>query len=136
MKIVLKKWIDRLLDLILWAAGLVALWIAAQVFLFASFRIPSDSMEPTLEKDSFILGSRIYGKLSTGDIVIFEHEGQLMVKRIAAVQGEEIERNGIQITVPANCYYMLGDNSANSYDSRFWTKPFIEKGCIVAKLLW
>ena len=93
-------------------------------------------MEPTLEKDSFILGSRSYGKLSTGDIVIFEHEGQLMVKRIAAVQGEEIERNGIQITVPANCYYMLGDNSANSYDSRFWTKPFIEKGCIVEKLLW
>lgn len=114
---------------------------AAAVFLLLRFvfligYVPTESMEPTLEKDSFILGSRIYGKLSTGDIVIFEHEGQLMVKRIAAVQGEEIERNGIQITVPANCYYMLGDNSANSYDSRFWTKPFIEKGCIVAKLLW
>lgn len=114
---------------------------AAAVFLLLRFvfligYVPTESMEPTLEKDSFILGSRIYGKLSTGDIVIFEHEGQLMVKRIAAVQGEEIERNGIQITVPANCYYMLGDNSANSYDSRFWTEPFIEKGCIVAKLLW
>ena len=59
MKIVLKKWIDRLLDLILWAAGLVALWIVAQVFLFASFRIPSDSMEPTLEAGDFVLVNKL-----------------------------------------------------------------------------
>ena len=59
MKIVLKKWIDRLLDLILWAAGLVALWIAGQVFLFASFRIPSDSMEPTLEAGDFVLVNKL-----------------------------------------------------------------------------
>ena len=59
MKIVLKKWIDRLLDLILWAAGLVTLWIAGQVFLFASFRIPSDSMEPTLEAGDFVLVNKL-----------------------------------------------------------------------------
>lgn len=28
--------------------------------------------------------------------------------------------NGAEITVPADCYYALGDNSRNSLDSRYW----------------
>ena len=44
----MKRWIDILLDFFLAVVGLAILWVFAQVFLFASFHIPSDSMEPEL----------------------------------------------------------------------------------------
>lgn len=97
--------------------------------------VPSTSMEPTLKKDSLILGLRLYGDFQTGDIVIFRHEGRLLVKRIAAGPGEKIDHDGTQVTVPENCYYLLGDNSDGSYDSRYWEQPFVKAEDIVAKLI-
>ena len=41
---------------------------------------------------------------------IFEHDGDLLVKRIAAVGGEYVERSGALLLVPENCFYVLGDN--------------------------
>ena len=62
--------------------------------------VPTESMEPTLKKDSYIVGIRIYSKLEVGDIIIFHHGGKLLVKRIAAVEDEQIENNGISVAVP------------------------------------
>ena len=42
--------------------------------------VPSSSMEPTLHKSSIILGLRFHGELKTGDIIIFRHNGELLVK--------------------------------------------------------
>lgn len=62
----MKKWIDIFLNLFLALAGLAALWIVGQVFFFASFRIPSDSMEPTLTEGDFVavwkptVGARLF----------------------------------------------------------------------------
>ena len=84
---------------------------------------PSSFMEPTLHKNSFILGLRLRGELKTGDIIIFRHNEEFLVKRIAASGGEEIERNEEMITVPNGCFYVLGDNAADSYDSRHWDEP-------------
>ena len=120
---------------------LIPAMCAAAVFLLLRFfflvgYVPTESMEPTLGKGSYILGVRIFGELETGDIVIFEHEGRLLVKRISALPGESIERNGAELIVPENCYYMLGDNTANSYDSRFWSDPFIKRKNIRSKVLF
>jgi Signal peptidase I len=97
--------------------------------------VPTESMEPTLKKDSFILGTRLYGDLIDGDIIIFERHGRLLVKRIAASGGEAVVRNGITLIVPDNCYYARGDNDYHSYDSRFWTDPCVQESSIEAKLL-
>ena len=79
--------------------------------------VPSESMEPTLERGSYIIGCRIYSSLETGDIIIFRHDGKLLVKRIAAVGDDTVEQNGTSMTVPEGCYYVLGDNVEHSYDS-------------------
>ena len=104
-------------------------------FVFLIGYVPSESMEPTLQKESFILGSRLFGDLKTGDIVVFEHEGTVMVKRIAACPGEEITVDGILYYVPDRSYFMLGDNKDNSYDSRYWECPYISEEKIIAKMI-
>lgn len=119
---------------------MVPVLCAAAVFLLLRFffifgYVPTESMEPTLEKGSYILGVRIYGELKTGDIVIFEHEGRLLVKRIAGSPGEMVEHNGQSVLVPENSFYMLGDKAANSFDSRFWETPFISRRNVVARLI-
>lgn len=96
--------------------------------------VPTASMEPAIRKGSLILGLRQYGELTTGDVVIFRHEGQTLVKRIAACPGETYVLNGSPITVPPNHYLLLGDNASASYDARCWKNPFTPAEDILAKL--
>ena len=97
--------------------------------------VPSSSMEPTLKENSMILGLRPYGELKTGDIIIFKHDNRTLVKRIAAVGGETIAIGEVSYTVPEHCYFMLGDNSDDSFDSRYWEDPFINEKSVIAKLI-
>ena len=130
MKKIIKKYSGWLVPILI---ALVVYCLLKYVFLFGY--VPTASMEPTLESGSYILGLRIYNSLEVGDIVVFEHDGQLLVKRIAAVGGDTVEYAGIRITVPEDCFYMLGDNTENSYDSRYWEEPFVKRTSIVATLL-
>ena len=98
--------------------------------------VPSESMEPTLKAGSYIIGSRIYGELKTGDIIIFEHDGKMFVKRIAATEGERITENGFTYIVPKDSYFVMGDNRNNSFDSRYWGEPFISKCDVKAKVIF
>lgn len=110
--------------------------------------VPSASMEPTLQEGSFIFGLRIFETPTVGDIIVFVKDGTLQVKRIAAGPGDKIELTKLEymdslpipnwtdplLTVPAGHFYVLGDNTQNSYDSRYWEDPFIAEEQIVAVL--
>lgn len=62
----IRKIIDRVLDLFLYGCGVFVLLLLLQVFCFTSFKIPSDSMEPSLLSgdrilvSKFALGARLF----------------------------------------------------------------------------
>lgn len=125
--------IKRLLPILIPLLCAILVVLLFRTVFFLGY-VPTASMEPTIPKGSLILGLRQYGELTTGDIVIFRHEGQTLVKRIAACPGETYMLNGSQITVPPDHYLLLGDNAYASYDARYWENPFTPAEDILAKL--
>ena len=67
----------------------LAVWVLFRFVLFLGY-VPSASMEPTIPAGSVILGIRIFGELERGDVVIFRHERKMLVKRIAAGEGDRV----------------------------------------------
>ena len=97
-----------------------------------------------------ILGTRLFGELERGDVVIFFQNDRCLVKRIAAVPGDSVAINDLTkeavvngdlsdatrtLIVPEECYFMLGDNPAVSVDSRYWEEPFIAIDQILARVI-
>ena len=129
--------------------GLTLIFVLILRFVLLVGYVPTPSMEPTLRQNSIIVGTRLYGELKTGDIIVFQKDGVLVVKRIAGSPGERIDLTKISymesvpipiyeqevITVPENAYFLLGDNSQNSWDSRYWDDPFVPAEAIVAKVI-
>lgn len=129
--------------------GLTLIFVLILRFVLLVGYVPTPSMEPTLRQNSIIVGTRLFGELKTGDIIVFQKDGVLLVKRIAGCPGERIDLTKISymdsvpipifeqevITVPENAYFVLGDNSQNSWDSRYWEDPFISAEEIVAKVI-
>jgi signal peptidase I len=143
----------------------VALAFAVRASSIGIYSIPSSSMEPTLQVgDTIIVTPYVSGRApERGDVVVFRSasfRGQLMVKRVVAVAGDLIEsRDGNVVVrghalgepylvhadttgiapqvVPADSFYLLGDNRSNSFDSRQW--GVISSDAIIGKarlVLW
>ena len=104
-------------------------------FVFLLGYVPTASMEPTLKTGSLILGVRVWRDIRKRDIIVFRHNKEYLVKRVEAVGGDLIERNGEDLVVPEGGFYVLGDNGQCSYDSRYWEYPFVMSDDIVAKVI-
>jgi signal peptidase I len=130
-------------------------------FVMQNFRIPSASMEPTLQVQDYIFASKLSYKFSEpqrGDIIVFKYPKdtkRYFVKRLIAVGGETVALRdsklyidgypvfeeylpqGLRfpdfspVDVPQGSYFMLGDNRNNSSDSRDW--GFVPEKLIVGK---
>lgn len=121
-----RKWIFFVPVLVLLSTCLIF-----RLVLFIGY-VPTESMEPTLKKGSIIVGSRFFGDLKVGDIIVFRHEEKMLVKRITAMQGDFVYHKGELVKVSAENLYVLGDNQWDSFDSRYWENPYIDKSDVLA----
>ncbi|BBW98930.1 signal peptidase I [Geobacillus subterraneus] len=135
--------------------------LSVLIFQFFGFAIvPTESMDPTIQPNDLIVFEKKGKGIHRGDVVVFKKDGELLVKRVVALEHDTVEVkngrlwvNGKRIhepyvreipqyelerqRVPKNSVFVLGDNRNHSVDSAsFGAIPVDQiKGRVTAVLL-
>ncbi|MGV8906259.1 MAG: signal peptidase I [Acetobacterium sp.] len=134
-----------------------------KMFLFDFVMVQGSSMVPTLENGDRLIINKIgytIGEPNYEDIVILSYSKNVeYVKRVIGKGGDTIEiKNQVvylndkalsedyisplpyddfaKVTVPADTYFVMGDNRSNSSDSRYESLGFVEKNAIDGKVIF
>ncbi len=157
-----KKQIKDILDLLKTILGSFIIVYILNTCIIVNAQIPTCSMESTVMTGDRIIVNRlayIKEEPQRGDIVdfIYPDDGETpYLKRIIGLPGETIEGidgaiyiNGKMLeddyteeismddfgpySIPDGCYFMMGDNRNNSWDSRYWENKYVKFEDIIGK---
>ncbi len=132
----------------------------ALAFFMRTPEVSGLSMAPHIDSGEVVLINTMayrIGHPARGDIVAFHHDGptpEIFIKRIVGLPGDRVaiqngtvvvngaalvepyvvfpdRRSFAPLTVPAGSFYVLGDNRADSDDSRFW--GFVPQTQVIGK---
>ena len=140
-----------------------AVTVLVSQFLTPMFHVYGTSMEPTLEQGDVVM-AWVPGDFSTGDLVAFSFNNQLLVKRVIAGPGDwvDISSDGtvsvngqplaedylpqgekalgtcdiaLPYQVPDGSYFLMGDHRSTSIDSRSKQMGCVPKEQVVGRLV-
>jgi len=129
-------------------------------FVIQSYHVEGASMEPGLRTEQYVLVNKIaysFAAPARGDVVVFhspQNTSNDFIKRVIGLPGDIITIDSTYVwvngtllhepyisaaanpfgkkwVVPANSYFVLGDNRPVSDDSRYW--DYVPKDFIVGK---
>src|SRR6266702_6893505 len=83
-------------------------------------RVVGESMSPALRPGDVIWATGIFRSLRLGEIVVVRHDGLEKIKRIADVHNNRV--------------FLVGDNPAQSTDSRSF--GWLDAQVVIAKVVW
>ena len=86
--------------------------------LFIVRRVVGNSMLPTLKPNQIVVGTK--PKITLGSLVIVSYKDKEIVKRLTKIDGNKV--------------YIIGDNPAQSSDSRSF--GWINKNDLLASVIW
>ena len=144
--------------------GIVAIAVVF-TFFFRTATVSGRSMQPTLNGGDMLMVTAFDNTHERGDIVVITQPNAFnepIIKRIIAVGGDKVDINfttgvvtvngqeeeytdsltlqqfdiAFPITVPEGCVFVLGDNRAESLDSRSTEIGCIDERFIVGKVLF
>jgi len=142
-------WVSVLREIVQTLLLALLLALVLRFFFVDTYMIDGPSMEPALHQGERLLVSKMTYRIRRplpGEIVVFEEpgsDGRSLIKRVVAVEGQTLEiRQGRVILdgdeleesyienpgrdslppqrIPAGAVFVLGDNRANSWDSRYF----------------
>jgi signal peptidase I len=140
----------------------VVLLAIGMAFFLRIPQVTGPSMLPHVQPGELVLINTLayrFGPIRRGDIVAFSHDeatAQTFLKRVVALPGDRVRiergtlivddrpvaepyvsfrdaRSVAPVTVPPHGLYVLGDNRAESEDSRVWGP--IDEGAVIGKAL-